>query len=112
MKILKHFTLTVIVVTLFIAASSRASAHPRIRSGFFFHSRPMCNDYYGPVYRPVPWNFGYYRSRPSRGFDLNFSPGRIGFTYESNRGRRRHRRDNERRGERHGERRSNRRNNN
>jgi len=108
MKILKHFTLIAIIVTLFIAASSRASAHPRIRSGFFFHSRPMYNDYYGPVYRPAPWNFGYYRSRPSRGFGLNFSRGGFGFTYESNRGRSRHRRDNDRRGNR----RSNRRNNN
>ena len=106
MKILKHFTLMVIVVTLFIAASSRASAHPRIRGGFFFHSRPMYYDYYGPAYRPAPWGFGHYRSRPSRGFGLNFSRGGFGFTYESNRGRRSHRHD-----DRGGERRQDRRNN-
>jgi len=110
MKFFKHFTLIAIVVTLFITASSRASAHPRFRGGFFINAYPNAypEHYDYGFYRPAPWNFGYYRGRrPSRGFGLNFSRGGFGFTYESNRGRRRHRRDNERRGER----RSNRRNN-
>tara|TARA_R110000824_G_scaffold253191_1_gene442072 strand:+ start:226 stop:552 length:327 start_codon:yes stop_codon:yes gene_type:complete len=105
MKFLKHFTLMAIVVTLFIAASPRASAHPRIRGGFFINAYPNAypEHYDYGFYQPAPWSFGYYRGRPSRGFDLGFSRGRFGFTYESNRGRRRHRRDNDRR--------SNRRNN-
>ena len=107
MKFLKYFAVIAIVVTLFMVASSSASAHHRIRSGFFFHSRPMYHDYYGPVYRPAPWSFGYYRGRPRRGFGLNFSRGGFGFKYESNRGRRSHRRDNDRRGNRGGNRRGN-----
>ena len=102
MKFLKHCVVVAIVATLFMVASSSASAQPRFRGGFFFHSRPIYHDYYGPVYRPAPWRFGYYRGRPSRGFGLNFSRGGFGFTYESNRGRRSRRRDNDRRGNRRG----------
>ena len=107
MKFLKYFAVITIVVTLFMVASSNASAQPRFRGGFFFHSRPMYYDYYGPVYRPAPLSFDYYRGRPNRGFGLNFSRGGFGFTYESNRGRRRNRCDDDRRGNRRGSRRSN-----
>ena len=102
MKFLKHFIVIAIAVTLFTISSSSASAHHRTRGGFFFHSRPMYHDYYGPIYRPAPWSFNYYRGRPSRGFGFNFSRGGFGFTYESNRGRRPRRRDNDRRGNRRG----------
>ena len=109
MKIIKHCILALIVAAVFIAASSSASAHHRRgpRGGFFFRSRPMYYDYYGPVYRPEPLSFDYYRGRPNRGFGLNFSRGGFGFTYESNRGRRRNRCDDDRRGNRRGSRRSN-----
>ena len=95
MKFFKHFIVLAILVISFVILSSKASAQPRFRGGFFFnaqpmyYSQPMYYDYYGPVYRPVrPWNFGYYRRRPGRAFGLNFSQGGFGFMYESNRGRR------------------------
>jgi len=110
MKFLKYFAVIAIVVTLFMVASSSASAHPRIRGGFFINAYPNAypEHYDYGFYRPTPWDFGYYRGRrPSRGFGLNFSRGGFGFTYESNRGRRSHRRDNDRRGNRGGNRRGN-----
>ena len=110
MKFLKYFAVITIVVTLFIVASSNASAQPRFRGGFFINAYPNAypEHYDYGFYRPAPWDFGYYRGRrPSRGFGLNFSRGGFGFTYESNRGRRRNRCDDDRRGSRRGSRRGN-----
>ena len=51
MKIFKHFILVSMVVTLMVAASSSASAHPRhgLRGGFFFDGYP--NYYDNAFYR-------------------------------------------------------------
>ena len=116
MKFLKHFTLIAIVVALMVAASSSTSAHPRrgFRGGLFFNTYPgYYDDYgcYGPVYRPAPFSFGYYRGGPRRGFSIGISGRRFGLGFRSDRGRRRHRHDDNRRGNRRGEQRQDRRNN-